>query len=269
MSTEPTTWQEAAQDAADYIATLAHLAAKRSDDDVALEAMLNHIAEGIDGPWPGSAFLAAAGVSLAILKQHTDVTVDEIVEIVVGKQRDYGCGNILKFGMTGIQVRVSDKAERIKNMVAQRRLIDGVRWWTTLDRGEAEPLVDAFIDIVGYAIVADMLAYNRFTLPLAPGGFHAAYENVAWIQREKVHHQSIIDYLNVQMDKAVAEHAEQWTAEMDKLLYGDGENKPKVGIEVHTDPANYGWGGDTIEGTDQQNNSFRRTWGDAADRYVP
>lgn len=80
--------------------------------------------------------------------------LDTICDVIARKQHDYGHGNILKFGLTGIVVRISDKVERIKNL--QAKGVEG-----------HEPEVDAWLDIVGYSLIAIMLQEGTFGLALA------------------------------------------------------------------------------------------------------
>ena len=82
-------------------------------------------------------------------------TMRETEAFVTNKQRDYGSGNILAFGHTGLVVRISDKVARIRNLEARG------------SEGVVEPLVDAWVDLVGYSLVGLMLLDGTFTLPLA------------------------------------------------------------------------------------------------------
>jgi len=76
----------------------------------------------------------------------------ELAELVIRKQKDYGTGNILKFGELGILVRMSDKIERLINLQNKE--------------GVTEPKYDAIDDLGGYSIVWIMLNRGYFTLPL-------------------------------------------------------------------------------------------------------
>jgi DNA-directed RNA polymerase specialized sigma24 family protein len=76
-------------------------------------------------------------------------------ELLCSKQNDYGHGNILKFGMYGVVVRASDKAERLKNLTA----LGGVK-------PSNESVLDTFFDVVGYAVIARMLKAETFELEL-------------------------------------------------------------------------------------------------------
>ena len=81
-------------------------------------------------------------------------TANEIAELVISKQRDYGHGNILAFGTTGILVRMSDKMERMKNLHKKQQ------------EAANEPMLDSLTDMAGYAILALMLDEGTFTLEL-------------------------------------------------------------------------------------------------------
>lgn len=79
---------------------------------------------------------------------------DEIAKLVISKQADYGHGNILAFGELGVLVRASDKLERLKNLLNKK----------TIPINEA--VEDSWQDLAGYAIIALMLRWDVFTLPL-------------------------------------------------------------------------------------------------------
>ena len=79
---------------------------------------------------------------------------EEVAELIISKQHDYGHGNILAFGEFGVLVRASDKLERLKNL---HRLGDCP---------ENETVEDTWRDLAGYAIIALMLERKVFELPL-------------------------------------------------------------------------------------------------------
>ena len=76
----------------------------------------------------------------------------EIADLVIKKQHDYGHENILAFGELGLVVRTNDKIARLKNLLGK----DGV----------TEPRIDAWVDVVGYGIIALMLDRDWFKLEL-------------------------------------------------------------------------------------------------------
>jgi len=91
------------------------------------------------------AYLRCVG-QWSLLNQH---------QLLCSKQNDYGHGNILKFGMTGVMVRASDKSERLKNLTIGRDIAP-----------RNESLLDTFFDVIGYTVIAVMLKAETFELPL-------------------------------------------------------------------------------------------------------
>lgn len=82
------------------------------------------------------------------------MAVHQIFETVIGKQKMYGHGNIARFGLEGIAVRLNDKIERLINLSKH----DGPVLF--------EPLMDTWLDIVGYSLIAIMWIRGWFMLPL-------------------------------------------------------------------------------------------------------
>lgn len=80
-------------------------------------------------------------------------TVEECVETLVRKQRDYGPRNILKFGTHGLVVRTWDKIARIQN------LANG-------NVAQNEPLRDSWLDLICYCVIGLMLVSGEFELTL-------------------------------------------------------------------------------------------------------
>jgi len=76
----------------------------------------------------------------------------EIADLVIRKQHDYGHSNIEAFGELGLVVRTNDKIARLKNLLGKE--------------GVTEPRIDAWVDIVGYGIIALMLDRGWFALEL-------------------------------------------------------------------------------------------------------
>jgi hypothetical protein len=77
-----------------------------------------------------------------------------IYDTVVGKQKMYGHGNIARFEIPGIVIRMNDKLERLKNL----RNFDGPVLF--------EPIEDTWLDICGYSIIAIMWLRDWFLLNL-------------------------------------------------------------------------------------------------------
>ena len=76
----------------------------------------------------------------------------EVASIVIKKQHDYGKENILAFGEFGVLVRTNDKIARLKNLLNKE--------------GVTEPRIDAWVDIIGYGIIALLLDRDWFKLEL-------------------------------------------------------------------------------------------------------
>lgn len=112
-------------------------------------------ARGLAAEWPDlRASLKAIGY--ATIVNSPGLTYQHVLDTVIGKQRDYGHGNILKFGLVGIVVRLSDKIERLKNLRSSGS--------TAVN----ESIFDTRLDIVGYSMIAMMLIDGTFMLDLAP-----------------------------------------------------------------------------------------------------
>ena len=95
-----------------------------------------------------------AGVeALYWLSNNLGTEMPNIVDIVCAKQHDYGHGNINNFGVIGIGIRLCDKIARIKNLENQ-------------PKPKNESLIDSYVDIVGYAMIAIMLDEESFQLQL-------------------------------------------------------------------------------------------------------
>ena len=76
----------------------------------------------------------------------------EVADLVIKKQMDYGKDNILVFGEFGVLVRTNDKIARLKNLIGKE--------------GITEPRIDAWVDIIGYGIIALLLDRGWFKLEL-------------------------------------------------------------------------------------------------------
>jgi hypothetical protein len=75
---------------------------------------------------------------------------DELENVLVSKQHDYGHDNINAFGQIGIAVRLSDKIARYYNLVRRDR------------EAKNEPFMDCLKDMVGYGVISAMLAAGTF-----------------------------------------------------------------------------------------------------------
>lgn len=84
-------------------------------------------------------------------------TTQELAEIVIRKQKDYGPRNITNSVITtelAIAVRLNDKIARLANLVQSGAT------------PENESLLDTANDIMGYGLVLRMYLDGTFTLPM-------------------------------------------------------------------------------------------------------
>ena len=91
---------------------------------------------------------------------------NEVADLVIRKQRDYGPKNILNSVVEpeiGIAVRLTDKLARLVNLKNSGKT------------PENETLIDTADDIIGYGLVLKMVLEGKFLYPLeapAPRGAH-------------------------------------------------------------------------------------------------
>jgi hypothetical protein len=89
--------------------------------------------------------------------------LDEMYITFCKKQRNYGPGNIsvgtpletkedIKLSLTGIWLRCNDKINRLKNLIKR----DGKNYV------EGEALIDSFIDIANYGIIAMLVMKGKW-----------------------------------------------------------------------------------------------------------
>ena len=82
------------------------------------------------------------------------IVLDEMRDVMIGKQHDYGPGNIMDFGDFGVLVRANDKMARLRNLYKS---------------GEAprhESVDDTWLDLANYAVIAMMVRRGYWRLPV-------------------------------------------------------------------------------------------------------
>lgn len=84
------------------------------------------------------------------LDQAFDKTTEELLMMFLKKHRDYGKGNILTVKELGIALRISEKIERIKHLIAQNQTPTN------------ESIDETWIDIGVYAVIALLLRRGQF-----------------------------------------------------------------------------------------------------------
>ncbi|HZZ99052.1 MAG TPA: hypothetical protein VFG51_03900 [Candidatus Saccharimonadia bacterium] len=90
------------------------------------------------------------------LDQAYQEVLDELMRMFLKKHKDYGKGNILSVKELGIALRVTEKVERIKNLVMKE----------SLDGGKNSPVNESidetWTDIAVYAIIAKLFRKGLF-----------------------------------------------------------------------------------------------------------
>ena len=79
--------------------------------------------------------------------------IDELGNLLISKQRDYGPGNINNaYGgpINGLMVRMGDKFERLKNLLASG------------EKPQHESIEDSFKDLANYCIIAMMVTRGKW-----------------------------------------------------------------------------------------------------------
>lgn len=85
------------------------------------------------------------------------LVAEYVADVVISKQKDYGPQNIVSspFGAErGILVRMWDKFARLKNLMQFDKT------------PKNESIFDTWTDIIGYSLIAIMVKYKVFELPL-------------------------------------------------------------------------------------------------------
>jgi len=96
----------------------------------------------------------------------TNIGYQEITDILIRKQKDYGPKNIMMFGLTGIIVRMYDKIARLENLI--NKSAGNIQTATNKNSVNGETLIDTLIDIIGYSTIGLMLIDNTFTSEMHP-----------------------------------------------------------------------------------------------------
>ena len=81
------------------------------------------------------------------------LVLDEMRDVMISKQRDYGPGNILDFGDFGVLVRANDKVARLKNLYKG-------------NRPQNETVDDSWLDLANYAVIAMLVRRGYWGLPM-------------------------------------------------------------------------------------------------------
>lgn len=152
-----TTWNQAAEQALNFINSEA---VDNEPQPEILEAISMELAKWVrerihSDELVFDLFVTAGVEALRIMQKEPAYSTDMMTKVLVGKQHDYGHENIMNFGLTGIAVRLCDKIARAKNL---KKHENNTAW--------NEPLIDTYMDILGYAAIAVMVRNQTFTLEL-------------------------------------------------------------------------------------------------------
>ena len=147
------TWEESATQ---WMIAIADTDGHRPSSIAYMEDVLEYMRQAVlaDTEPRSDSFLILAKRTVALARELDEWDTGEMLSMVIGKQRDYGHGNINSFGLIGIVVRLSDKIERYKNLMLKKR------------EPSHESLVDTIHDIVGYCLIALMFLDGTFQLKL-------------------------------------------------------------------------------------------------------
>jgi predicted DNA-binding protein YlxM (UPF0122 family) len=147
------TWEESASQ---WMLSIGDTEGQRPSSIGYMEDTIEYMRQSVlaDQEPRSDAFLLLGKRTAALIRELEEWDTGEMLSMVVGKQRDYGHGNINSFGLVGIVVRLSDKIERYKNLMLKKR------------EPSHESLVDTLKDIVGYCLIALMFLDGTFQLKL-------------------------------------------------------------------------------------------------------
>lgn len=116
-------------------------------------------------------FFDIAAYAIFMVDALEDFVIDRhhICEILIKKQKDYGPANIMKFGPTGIIIRLYDKIARLWNLTENT---GNINLYIKLNNHHNESIIDTLIDIIGYSTIAlmvldpDPIHKNKFLTPM-------------------------------------------------------------------------------------------------------
>jgi len=92
--------------------------------------------------------------AISHLKHIGEWDMEAMEQLLVKKQHDYGHANIEGFGYIGLAVRLCDKVARIKTLETRGA------------KPKNESVIDSWVDIVGYAVISQMISNDTFKLDL-------------------------------------------------------------------------------------------------------
>lgn len=84
------------------------------------------------------------------LDEAFEKVCQEMLQMFIKKHKDYGKGNILDTGELGIAFRISDKLNRLKHLLSNKK------------KPENECIEETWIDIAVYAVIAVLYLRSWF-----------------------------------------------------------------------------------------------------------
>lgn len=87
-------------------------------------------------------------------EEALDERLAECRRVMLAKQRDYGPGNISLWAEIGVAVRLTDKVERLRNLLTKNR------------KPSNESLRDTAVDIANYGLILLKLLDGVWGLPM-------------------------------------------------------------------------------------------------------
>lgn len=89
------------------------------------------------------------GLKTAVAVEALSLALEQ-VRLLDAKQQDYGPGNISKFGVPGLLVRINDKFERLCNLTKVGAI------------PKNESIEDSFMDMSNYCLIGRLLLNNKW-----------------------------------------------------------------------------------------------------------
>jgi hypothetical protein len=165
---KPQNWQSAASVILDscYDMTTSEGFYAMPDQEACFEFVLKELDDVIQDVFHGNfdeelleeQFFEIAIAGILGLSYTADISrkkaIRTIFETVIAKHKMYGSGNIARFALPGIVIRLNDKVERLKNLKQHNGPV------------LFEPIQDTWLDITGYSVIAIMWIRDWFLLEM-------------------------------------------------------------------------------------------------------
>lgn len=147
-------WEDAARMCVESFDRCTHVSCDAENIRFCARKMRDAVSKGEDIPM--YAFTTIGTEAVHALRELNKWDAEEMIDLLCKKQADYGHENILAFGLVGVAVRMHDKIARLENLLNNKK------------EPANETIVDTYMDLVGYATIADMLINKLFQMELNP-----------------------------------------------------------------------------------------------------